>query len=143
MTLDKSMNTLLLGLLKKTHHLVFNTQMAHWLTSGPTFYSWHELFEKHYKQLLSLLDQIAEGILIEGGALETSLSYYNAQEAAFPKDAKEQLIFLMHNHEEILTLLKELSELSKSLNYEVIEDLLIDHRATHQKILWFYKALKI
>jgi starvation-inducible DNA-binding protein len=40
---------------------------SHWQTSGPTFYSLHLLFDKHYAEQLDLIDTMAERIQILGG----------------------------------------------------------------------------
>ena len=39
----------------------------HWQVSGPTFYSLHLLFDKHYREQAELVDMIAERIQSLGG----------------------------------------------------------------------------
>jgi starvation-inducible DNA-binding protein len=39
----------------------------HWQVSGPTFYSLHLLFDKHYQEQAELVDMIAERIQSLGG----------------------------------------------------------------------------
>jgi starvation-inducible DNA-binding protein len=40
---------------------------AHWQTSGPAFYALHLLFDKHYQEQLTLIDQLAERVQTLGG----------------------------------------------------------------------------
>jgi starvation-inducible DNA-binding protein len=39
----------------------------HWQVSGPTFYQLHLLYDKHFEEQNSLVDQIAERIMLLGG----------------------------------------------------------------------------
>ena len=39
----------------------------HWQVSGPSFYQFHLLFDKHYEEQATLVDQIAERIQLLGG----------------------------------------------------------------------------
>jgi hypothetical protein len=39
----------------------------HWQVSGPTFFQLHQLYDKHYEEQATLVDQIAERIQLLGG----------------------------------------------------------------------------
>jgi starvation-inducible DNA-binding protein len=39
----------------------------HWQVSGPTFYSLHLMFDKHYEEQIELVDQLAERVQSLGG----------------------------------------------------------------------------
>lgn len=141
MSLDQDLNNHLLQILKETHLLSFSTQMAHWLTSGKTFYAWHEMYQGHYKEVLSMVDEIAEVILMFGGNLSTDLNFYTFCSAQFPENSYDQLDFLDNRHQICVECLKLGVDMAEALDNQVIVDLLINHQSKHQKIIWFYKKL--
>jgi starvation-inducible DNA-binding protein len=49
----------------------------HWQVVGPTFYQLHLLFDKHYEEQATLVDQIAERIQLLGG-LSIAMAAYVA-----------------------------------------------------------------
>jgi DNA-binding ferritin-like protein len=40
---------------------------SHWQVAGPTFYQLHLLFDKHYREQVEIVDEIAERIQLLGG----------------------------------------------------------------------------
>lgn len=141
MSLDQDLNQHLLQILKETHNLTFSTQMAHWLTDGKTFYSWHEMYQGHYKQLAEMTDEIAEIILMFNGKLDNELQFYTFSSGQFPKDSFDQIDFLDNKHQICVECLKLGADMAETLRNQVIADLLVHHQAKHQKITWFYKKL--
>ena len=141
MSLDKNLNDHLLQILKETHLLSFSTQMAHWLTDGKTFHSWHEMYFEHYKEIISMVDEVAEIILMFGGNLNKDLQFYTSCSSQFPENRYEQLDFLDNHHRICVECLKLGVDMAEALNSQVIVDLLINHQFKHQKMTWFYKKL--
>ena len=115
--------------------------MAHWLTSGKTFYSWHAMYLEHYKDLTEMVDEIAEIILMFSGELTKDLQFYTFCASDFPENSYDQLDFLDNRHQICVECLKLGVDMAESLDNQVIVDLLINHQAKHQKMIWFYKKL--
>jgi starvation-inducible DNA-binding protein len=80
----------------------------HWQTSGPTFYSLHLLFHKHYREQERLVDLIAERVHSLGGvALAVAHDVVEVTALERPargrEDVPTQLSRLLQAHEIVLT----------------------------------------
>lgn len=79
----------------------------HWQVSGPTFYSLHLLYDKHFEEQQKLVDLLAERIQILGGvavAMAHDVAEISQIERA-PRDRESvpvQLARLLEAHEHIL-----------------------------------------
>lgn len=141
MPMNKELNDHLFNILVYNHQTAMATQMAHWLTTGKTFSSWHELFEDHYKKLLMIVDEVAEGILMFDGQLSYNLHEYNYENMKLPVDALDQVRFLDKCHRICVEYTQTGADVAGQQGNQVLVDLLINHHAQHQKILWYYKNL--
>src|SRR5689334_23747802 len=76
----------------------------HWQVAGPTFYSLHLLFDKHYEEQNELVDMIAERIQSLGG-LSLAMAPDVAETTSIPRPPKGreevpvQISRLLHAHE--------------------------------------------
>jgi starvation-inducible DNA-binding protein len=61
-------------LLADEHVLYIKTRRAHWNVEGPDFLTIHRFFEKQYKQLEQIIDDIAERIRTIGHYAEATLA---------------------------------------------------------------------
>jgi len=59
----------------------------HWQVAGPTFYSLHLLFDKHYGEQNTLVDAIAERIQLLGG-VSLAMAHDVAETTMIPRPAK-------------------------------------------------------
>jgi starvation-inducible DNA-binding protein len=141
--LDRDLNQHILNTLKETHHLAMLTKMAHWLTNGKHFPSWHELFEKHYNQLNDIIDETAETLLMFNGHVPYELSFFTSYDGQLPQCPFEQVELLDNRHQICVECLKLGVELAESQSHHVIVDLLVQHQAQHQKILWYYRNITL
>jgi len=79
----------------------------HWQLAGPTFYSLHLLFDKHYDQQNELVDTIAERIQLLGG-VSIAMAHDVAEATLIPRPPKGreevpvQISRLLHAHEIVL-----------------------------------------
>jgi starvation-inducible DNA-binding protein len=62
-------------LLADTFALYVKTKNFHWHVSGPHFRSYHELFDEHAAQVLSMTDGIAERVRKIGGGTLRSIAH--------------------------------------------------------------------
>src|SRR5205807_4455404 len=115
----------------------------HWQLTGPTFYSLHLLFDKHYDEQVELVDQIAERIQLLGG-----LSYAMAADVAEntniprpPKGREEapvQISRLLTAHEIVLQGARASAKKAAALGDEGTNDLLVsDVIRTNELQVWF------
>jgi starvation-inducible DNA-binding protein len=79
----------------------------HWQASGPTFYSIHLLFDKHFEQQSELVDLVAERVQTLGG-VTIAMAPDVAEATLIPRapkgreDTATQIARLLHAHEVIL-----------------------------------------
>ncbi len=115
----------------------------HWQVTGPSFYSLHLLFDKHYGEQAELVDAIAERIQILGG-----VTIAMGQDAALatsiplpPKGREEvsvQLSRLLKGHEILLKKARHAACKSSELGDEGTNDLLISSVVrTNEMQVWF------
>src|ERR1700712_4257352 len=64
----------------------------HWQVSGPTFFQLHLLYDKHHKEQIELVDQIAERIQVLGGiSLAMAPDVAEATRIARPPRGREEV----------------------------------------------------
>jgi starvation-inducible DNA-binding protein len=115
----------------------------HWQVSGPTFYSLHLLFDKHYEEQVELIDEIAERIQSLGGvaiAMAHDVSQMTRIERP-PRGREEvpvQLSRLLEAHEVILDQAHDLAKSSAENGDDGTNDLVAgDVIRTNQMQVWF------
>lgn len=123
------------------HHL----QQSHWFVEGPFFFSWHEMFEKHYNQLNEIIDTFAETLRIHKvlAPKKMGLMSLEGQEPEVSSDKQGGLL------ESLLGIAGPLKKLISSIvldpqmaNFATIVDELTEHLAQIDKMCWFYEVSK-
>jgi starvation-inducible DNA-binding protein len=115
----------------------------HWQVSGPTFYSLHLLFDKHYEEQVELVDKIAERIQSLGG-IAIAMAHDVAEMTRLerpPRGREEvpvQISRLLEAHEVILTAGHELARLTDESGDDGTNDLVVSHLIPkHEMQVWF------
>src|SRR5471030_1265870 len=54
-------------------HLVIQAKQAHWNVKGPSFFQFHELFDKFYEEASEWTDLLAERVVQLGSVAEANL----------------------------------------------------------------------
>jgi starvation-inducible DNA-binding protein len=118
---------------------------AHWQVSGPTFYSLHLLFDKHYNEQLELVDTIAERIQMLGGvsiAMAQDVAENTRIERA-PRGREEapvQISRLIDAHQTVLQNVRPLARRASTLGDDGTNDLLVsDVIRTTEMQMWFLR----
>ncbi len=131
-------NQNLYNILVATHFLTIKTQNYHWNVVGSDFYQLHKLFEEHYENLSSSIDEIAERIRALG---ELVLPFDDAK-SPFAKtnpklNASDMLKDLMTSHKQLADLIE------KSINGKdiVTDDILTQRKNFHDKAAWFLASI--
>jgi starvation-inducible DNA-binding protein len=115
----------------------------HWQVAGPTFYSLHLLFDKHYEEQNDLVDLLAERVQSLGG-VSLAMAPDVAETTLIPRPPKGreevpvQISRLLHAHEIILKEARAMAKLAAESGDDGTNDLLVsDLIRTGEKQVWF------
>jgi starvation-inducible DNA-binding protein len=116
---------------------------AHWQTSGATFYELHLLFDKHYAEQLTLIDELAERVQTLGG-VSLALAHDVAEESRIARaprgreDPVHQLQRLLEGHETLLSEVRPLARQAADDGDDGTNDLLISSVVRQNELQsWF------
>jgi starvation-inducible DNA-binding protein len=115
----------------------------HWQVAGPTFYTLHLLFDKHYEQQTALVDAIAERIQVLGG-VSLAMAPDIAETTSIPRpprgreEVPVQISRLLHGHEIVLEEARAMARRAATAGDEGTNDLLISGVVrTNELQVWF------
>lgn len=156
-TLDKQMNTgintehrtvltqALSELLADSYTLYLKTHNYHWNVTGPQFTALHELFEVHYTELATAIDEIAERIRALGAFAPGSYQAFSGltiiSEATEQANAKEMTQDLLSSHEAIAVRIRNHLNSVAFESDHVSGDLMVGRLELHEKTAWMLRSL--
>jgi starvation-inducible DNA-binding protein len=115
----------------------------HWQVAGPTFYSLHLLFDKHYEEQNELVDLLAERVQSLGG-VSLAMAHDVAETTLIPRpprgreEVPVQISRLLHAHEIILKEARAMARLAAESGDDGTNDLFVsDLIRTGEKQVWF------
>ena len=115
----------------------------HWQVAGPTFYSLHLLFDKHYEEQNELVDELAERVQMLGG-VSLAMAADVAETTIVPRPPKGreevpvQISRLLHAHEIVLKEARTMARQAAEMADDGTNDLLVsDVIRTNEKQVWF------
>ena len=115
----------------------------HWQVAGPTFYSLHLLFDKHYEEQNELVDLLAERVQSLGG-VSLAMAADVAETTLIPRpprgreEVPVQISRLLHAHEIILKESRAMARLAAESGDDGTNDLFVsDLIRTGEKQVWF------
>jgi len=115
----------------------------HWQVSGATFHQLHLLFEKHYREQLTLVDAIAERVQMLGG-ISIAMAADAAEMTVIPRpprgreEVPVQLSRLLAAHEMVILQVRRGAKKVSALGDDGTHDLLVsDVLRTHEMQVWF------
>jgi starvation-inducible DNA-binding protein len=115
----------------------------HWQVSGPTFYSLHLLFDKHFTEQGDLVDQVAERVMTLGGVSVAMPADVAAMTMILPpprgrEPVAVQLARLLHAHEVVLEEARAMARLAAKAGDDGTNDLLVSGVIrTNESQVWF------
>lgn len=115
----------------------------HWQVGGPTFYSLHLLFDKHYEEQRKLVDEIAERIQSLGGvSLAMAHDVAETTRIKRPPRGREpvpvQISRLLEAHEVIIEEVRKAADEADEAGDDGTNDMLVgDVLRTHEMQVWF------
>ena len=115
----------------------------HWQVSGPTFYSLHLLFDKHFGEQVELVDGIAERIMTLGG-VGIAVAQDVAEMTIIPRPprgretAEAQIQRLLAAHESVLEEARAMARAAARSGDDGTNDLIVsDVVRTNELQVWF------
>lgn len=121
-----------------------NTRGFHWNIRGEKFFELHLKFEELYTDLQLKIDEIAERVLtLDGTPLHTFEKYLQFSEIKPVEnisDGRTCIATILDSFKIIITLQRELLDLSEKYNDEGTNALMSDYIRAQEKLVWMYSA---
>lgn len=121
-----------------------NTRGYHWNIRGEKFFELHVKFEELYNDLLLKIDEIAERILTLGYSPAHNYSDYHTmatiKESKEVSDGMKAVENILYSFQTIITLQRELLNISDDANDEGTNALMSDYIRAQEKLVWMYSA---
>lgn len=132
-------------LLADSYTLYLKTHNFHWNVTGPHFKSLHELFEEHYTELATAVDDIAERIraldVFAPGSYSQFAKLTSIQEATDVPAWQEMVQQLVDGHETVVKTARSLLDVVGDAGDEVTQGLLGERMTVHEKTAWMLRSL--
>ncbi len=133
-------------LLADSYTLYLQTHNFHWNVSGPRFRDLHLMFEEHYTELATAVDEIAERIRTLGvaapGTYKAFAKLSSIQEVEGVPDAKEMVKILNESHEQVVKTCREALKLAEDAEDESTAALVSDRMVIHEKTAWMLRMMQ-
>lgn len=132
-------------LLADSYTLYLKTHNFHWNVTGPHFKSLHELFEEHYTELATAVDDIAERIraldVFAPGSYSQFAKLTSIQEATDVPAWRDMVQQLVDGHETVVKTARSLLDVVGDAGDEVTQGLLGERMTVHEKTAWMLRSL--
>jgi len=132
------------ALLANYQLLYMNARGYHWNIKGEKFFELHLKFEELYTDLQIKIDEVAERILtLAHPPLHSYTDYLkrsSIKENINISDGKVALQNILDSFEMIITLQREILDLSADANDEGTNALMSDYIREQEKLVWMYSA---
>lgn len=131
-------------LLADTYSLYLQTHNFHWNVTGPFFQQLHLLFEEHYTELATAVDDIAERIRALGvlapGTYQEFAELSSIKEVKGDISAEEMLERLVDSHETVVRVARKVLETAQKADDESSASLVGDRLVVHEKTAWMLRS---
>lgn len=132
-------------LLADSYTLYLKTHNFHWNITGIHFNQLHAMFEVHYTELATAVDEIAERIRALGAKAPGSYTEFaelaTVKECTDSPDWKGMVEQLRDDHETISRVCTELFDVVDKAGDQPTADLLTVRMDVHQKTAWMLRSL--
>lgn len=133
------------ALLADSYTLYLQTHNFHWNVTGPQFRELHLMFEEHYTELATAVDEIAERIRTLGvaapGTYKAFAALASIQEAEGVPSAREMVALLKTGHEQVVKTCRTVLEKAQQGDDESSAALISDRMRVHEKTAWMLRAI--
>ncbi len=132
-------------LLADSYALYLTSHYFHWNVTGQMFQTLHVMFEEHYTELATAVDEIAERIRSLGHPAPGTFSAF-AQLTSIPEPegvpcAKEMVEALVEAHETVVRTARETLGVAEKANDQATADLATQRLQVHEKTAWMLRSL--
>ncbi|HTO16807.1 MAG TPA: Dps family protein [Edaphocola sp.] len=121
-----------------------NVRGYHWNIKGDKFFELHEKFQELYEDLFIKIDEVAERIRTLGHTPNHQFSVYQKEaqikESTEVSDGEKDVKDILDSFSIIITLQRELLDLSADTNDEGTNALMSDYIREQEKSVWMYSA---
>ena len=132
-------------LLADSYSLYLQTHNFHWNVTGMQFRELHLMFEEHYTELATAVDDIAERIRTLGVAAPGTYKEFARLSAIEEVDgvppAQEMVTILTRSHEQVIKACREVLTLAQQGDDESTAALASDRMRVHEKTAWMLRAM--
>lgn len=132
-------------LLADSYTLYLQTHNFHWNVEGPQFRELHLMFEEHYTELATAVDDIAERIRTLGvyapGTYKSFSELSSIQEVEGIPEAVEMVRLLNAGHEQVVRTCREVLKVAQDADDESTAAVVSDRMQVHEKTAWMLRAL--
>jgi starvation-inducible DNA-binding protein len=132
-------------LLADTYTLYLKTHNYHWNVTGPRFRELHLMFEEHYTELATAVDDIAERIRTLGypapGTYQEFATLSTVEEVSGVLDADDMVRDLVTAHEIVVRTCREVLPGAQDAHDESTASLVADRMVIHEKTAWMLRSL--
>lgn len=132
-------------LLADSYTLYLQTHNFHWNVVGPRFRELHLMFEEHYTELATAVDDIAERIrtldVAAPGTYKEFARLSSIEEVDGVPDATVMVDTLTKGHEQVVKTCREVLKIAQNADDESTVSLVSDRMRIHEKTAWMLRAL--
>ena len=141
----KSVAEHLKALLADSYTLYLQTHNFHWNITGPMFHQLHVMFEEHYTELATAVDDIAERIrtldIPAPGTYRAFAELSSIKEVDGVPQAEEMVRLLTVGHEQVVKTCRKALAVAQDADDESSAALISDRMRIHEKTAWMLRAL--
>ena len=132
-------------LLADSYTLYLQTHNFHWNVTGPQFRELHLMFEEHYTELTTAVDEIAERIrtldVFAPGTYKAFAELSSISEVEDIPTAGDMVSILTRNHEQVVKTCRSVLKIAQDADDESTAALVSDRMRVHEKTAWMLRAL--
>lgn len=132
-------------LLADSYTLYLQTHNFHWNVTGPQFRELHLMFEEHYTELATAVDDIAERIRTldfpAPGTYKEFARLSSIEEVDGVPEASEMVRLLTKAHEQVVKTSREVLQIAQDADDESTAALVGDRMRIHEKTAWMLRAM--
>ena len=132
-------------LLADSYTLYLKTHNYHWNVEGPLFNTLHLMFEQHYNELATAVDEIAERIRALGVKAPGSYAAFGQRttiaEGTGEESAEDMIRELVKGQEAVARTAREAFAAAEAANDEPTADLLTQRMQIHEKNAWMLRSM--
>lgn len=133
------------ALLADSYTLYLQTHNFHWNVTGPRFRDLHLMFEEHYTELSTAVDEIAERIRSLGvyapGTYQAFAKLSSIAEVEEIPVAEDMVQILTKSHEQVVRTCRKALKVAQDADDESSASLISDRMVIHEKTAWMLRAL--